>query len=475
MMFQRRFYRSSLNRNDITLKRLLLAIIFGFVSAIVIYSFFYVVRETFRVMQMGDILPNIVSETERLYYNYFFAGLSFVFGNSIAINLLFSRPQRVLHRLDTKRHRILNEQIFVNFNFSYWLTKIGLAIGIMTMCCTDFDFRPYLLTAILLLLVLFLESWKTLSLVLKKNRYKYQLLNLLTLVLLSFGLAQVDIIDYKSLDENALRSNPIVNQPHVDFYNEDRFMYGRAIYFKIDVDDKNEPVIYDEYGKKIPLNYIPLKIIEERMYLREELQDKFIVWLIANKDIDLIHIKKIEAELLMVNQWKIVYDVYNDDLLSRRFERRGLKKYISLYVERFLVDGEIIPLPYFVEESKAYKDTLRISIGDDIKVNGLPISKDILIRKFKNSVNTNTAFEYQYNTDTKYQTYITVFSAHSQAVDELRKKEQTIFPENPQFLEYSEYKKFSDEQWKLKKKYPLTIIEKFSETPDPENQPHSVD
>jgi hypothetical protein len=103
MKLKRRFYDSKVNFKNITHERLILGIVIGLASAFTIYSFFYVVRETFRVMSGGIRYSQfiyIVSETNRNFYNLFFASMSLIFGNSIAINFILSKPQNIFSRND---------------------------------------------------------------------------------------------------------------------------------------------------------------------------------------------------------------------------------------------------------------------------------------------------------------------------------------------------------------------------------------
>lgn len=88
MKLKRRFYDDSINFDNLSVKRLVLGIVIGLVSAFTAYSFFYVLRETFRVFSFGTMnygfqnSQNIISETNRNFYNLFFAGLSLILGNS---------------------------------------------------------------------------------------------------------------------------------------------------------------------------------------------------------------------------------------------------------------------------------------------------------------------------------------------------------------------------------------------------------
>ncbi|MCF7569026.1 hypothetical protein L3X37_11720 [Sabulilitoribacter arenilitoris] len=50
MKLNRRFYDSSVRFKNISLERVVLEIVLGLASSLIIYSFFYVMRETFRVI-----------------------------------------------------------------------------------------------------------------------------------------------------------------------------------------------------------------------------------------------------------------------------------------------------------------------------------------------------------------------------------------------------------------------------------------
>lgn len=186
MKLRRLFYDSSVNFRNISISKVVFATVIGICSSIVIYSFFYVLRESFRVMSIWfDYVPQILSEENRSYYNLFFAGLSVVLGNSIALNFVFSKPQKITHTFNSKRKRLLNDNIFLSFNFSYWFAKIGLVFGVFSMCCMDFEFLPYFKNlSFLLLAVLYLESHKSLGQLLHNSqRLKFGLVNFLVLLL----------------------------------------------------------------------------------------------------------------------------------------------------------------------------------------------------------------------------------------------------------------------------------------------------
>ena len=463
MKFKRRFFDSTLNFKHISKERLILGIIIGLVAAFTIYSFSYVLRETFRLSSVPfDGRPNIISEANRNFYNIFFAGLSIIFGNSIAINFILSQPQHVFSRHNIKRSRILNDQIFLNFNFGHWFLKMGLVMGAFSMCCMDFPYLPYFyFPFILLLIIMFLDTWKTLIQVLGIKGYKWFLLHFLVVIVLTLLLSRIDIVDYKAMDELSLKSNPIIDLPHSDFYNWENGRRDMIVQFELLKDAHNNLNIITEDKMRISLNDVVHAINAKRASIREELIPLLYVRISAEKDLDLIYVKNFEAELYKAGQWKIIYEVYNDNIYTNRFDFRGITKAITKNVLAFRADkNDTIPPPPgydLLMEETPINDTLKIAIGHTNSIDGIDIPKHMLDRKFKNYINPKTIFEYQFNLDTKYQDYITVLAAHFKATDQLRKQNQHIFEEN----EYYHSDEYREEQEKLREEFPIRVIERL--------------
>ena len=73
--------------------RLITGIILGVAFAFALYSFFYLFRETFRVLSITrhyDLL--ILTKWQAFYSNLFFAFISTVFGQSVCFSYWFNRP-----------------------------------------------------------------------------------------------------------------------------------------------------------------------------------------------------------------------------------------------------------------------------------------------------------------------------------------------------------------------------------------------
>ncbi|MFI1771782.1 hypothetical protein [Thalassobellus citreus] len=462
MKFSRLFYDSRVSFKRVPTNWVVISIMIGLLSTLTIYSFLCALNEAFRLFSFGyDDTPHIFNSSERRFYNLFFAGLSIVFGNSITILSITSRPSRVISRLNPLRKRIINDQIFLNFSFSYWFVKIGFVFGVITMCCVDINFLPsFKLYAYLLLFVLYLESWKALSRVLPKNRIKIQFLHLVILIVLSFGLSWVNVIDYKSIDKGLLENNPIINLPSSKFHDEPLGWRNPRVSFKVELDTKGDLAIYTERRERIDLNELPNIIVHERKQLREELIHFMFVQISADKNLDIRYIKKIEAELISINQSRVLY-VISEDTLTKSYDVNSIKFKISKGVLS-LKDTTNIRIPFYFNmpyfsENQIPMDTLRVSVGSLVKVNNSIIFDKKLSEEFKNYINEDVLFEYSYQKEATYQDYINVLSAHREAVEELRHKNQKFFKKH----RWDNYKDYRDEQDKLRIQFPMQLIEKF--------------
>ncbi len=480
MKFQRLFYNSSVNFKKLTKQRVVIGILLGLLSAFTIYSFFYVIREAYRAISLGFMnygfwsFQNgeyILSEKDRSFYNLFFSGLSLILGNSIVFLFLFSGPNNVLNRFDSRRKRLLNDQIFLSFNFSYWFTKIGLVFGVFSMCCMDFEFLPYFKPlAYLLLIVLYLETWKNLSLIVKKKRFKIQVLHFLVMICLTMGLSKIDVLNYKAIDETSLVNNPIIDFPESEFCHEKEYSWRNTrLALKLKLNDQGELDIFTEDRLKIniaDIDYITrLKIAS----IREELYYLLSASILADKELDVRYIKAVEAELYLAGIRMIDYEIYTEnqnggyyyenDIIKRKINKSVLGFKVKNLVKKDTILQIMLPPlpPPPLEARHEFQDTIRITLSKELKFNEKSISKENIEQKLKGAINPNTLIMYEINRNTTYQDYITTLSIHNRAAEALRKVEQTIFKDdNDPYMNYDIYRK---EQRKLREKYPVNIIE----------------
>ena len=178
-----------------------------------------VLRGTRKTIQLGEHLhvvavtarpvdsgPKLVSG-ELYFYNLFFSFIAVIFGQSICLNFWINRPKTFLTKLNYRKTSILNDQGILNNSFINWFAKFAtlflLFFSVMTKGYYVFSFYPdYNYFFILIIIVLYLQSWNTTRLTFKNRSIKWFLISALILSGLAFLISQINIIDYKKFGTN---------------------------------------------------------------------------------------------------------------------------------------------------------------------------------------------------------------------------------------------------------------------------------
>ncbi|MFB6317492.1 ExbD/TolR family protein [Saccharicrinis sp. FJH54] len=192
-------------------KRITTGCFIGFLFAVSIYGLLFVSREAVRYYSVEwDKNIWILNDHEVWFYNLFFAYISFIFGQSVSFLIWFYKPVRNKKR-NRKRMVIINDQLNLNAFFLSWFAKLGFGYGLYFATeCNYFTFSllpQYKFLFVLIIFVLFLNSWMHIRRHYKKNALKWMGFSFLIISLFSFGLSFINIIDYKSINESVLKQN----------------------------------------------------------------------------------------------------------------------------------------------------------------------------------------------------------------------------------------------------------------------------
>ncbi|WP_282044220.1 hypothetical protein [Winogradskyella flava] len=465
------FYNSNVDFKAISRKRFFLSVLLGLASAVLIYSFFYVLRETDRMMFLDfENRPVVIKEGDRQLFNLFFAAISIILGNSVAISFLFSRPQQAFSTRNNKRNRILNDQAFLGFNFIHWFAKVWFLFATFSSQFMGSKFiTNFLWPSIFLIIVLYLDSWKSLSLVIKKYKLKVILIHLTTFLLLIFCLSRLNVIDYKSIDELSYKQRPTIEVPNSKFKDEkyERRYYNYLV-FRMNSTSENQVGLFNEQNEPIKLYDVYAYINNWQDELVEELKPRATPRLRANKDVPIRYIKEFELLLFQYGQYKIIYEVGNDDESTKRFYNNQIKYSISPSLhEAFPREPHEPPRPpYFdyINELNS-SDTIFVNVGKTVVFDNRIVKPNDLVTEFQKHIDSLTVFEYVYTDNTTYQDFINVLSAHKMAILEL-KMSNSKFDYEEMILEihrnqFSRDEKLNAERDRLRKNFPQLITEKF--------------
>jgi hypothetical protein len=155
----------------------------------------------------------VLSDKEVNFYNLFFAFVAVIMAQSACFAFWFDRPRRFLERGHHRNTTIVNDQRALNWYFLNWFSKLAVFFGIMFGLAFYggfyvFSFYPdYNYLFILIVVVLFLQSWSTLRLSFKRKSLKMMLVSMIVVSAVAFGLSRINFVDYKGINQCILSKN----------------------------------------------------------------------------------------------------------------------------------------------------------------------------------------------------------------------------------------------------------------------------
>lgn len=434
-----------------------LALIFGFIF----YSWLCVLRESIRLINYSFIYLPVYDESHRFEFNFFFAMLSLIFANSLFITFYLRNDKSFLSPKNPRRNRILNDQIFLNAFYMNWMSRMFFVLGFISF---GLFFSEFKFCILLLLLVLYLESWKTISLVIGKGFLKLKLLNLLVLIFIALIWANINVVDYKNLQEVVKKVNPEVNLPKSDFFGPNEIRFGFVYNMDVKVLNSDSGLkLYSGYNQILDWDDLNNYINQYKNY-SHRIEGRLRIS--ADLDTDMADIKLIEAEGAIAGLGEVYYTISDGYWYTTWDAMKGLKK--PLLLCEGIIDSTGIPLPSlsYVDVNtykQKFSKVIVVKIGKKVTFNGLLIPQDEWYDQFKNHVDTTSLFQYIYSKQLDYQDYINVLKTHLKAVDDLRK--ENVLVEYESCYEEGMYKdnwtELEEDQNRLIKDFPINVIEKI--------------
>lgn len=333
MTLKKKFLQPQIMFLEISRFRLVVGIVLGMAYSFAFYSFLYVCREVFRVLSVdfyNDMF--VLSDSEVNFYNLFFALISVIFGQSVCFNFWFDKPRAFQDRFNRRRLSIVNDQRVLNWYFLDWFAKMGVAFGIMFVLTLHggqyvFSFYPkYNYIFVLIVIVLFFQTWNTLRWTFLRRSLKWFLLSIAILSVVSVGLSRVNLIDYKAINDNYLKNNIQFSYqlmlPESDIYSR---VERRSLVMNLFIVQDTtlykapEPIIIIE-NQVVGLKGMCEKIEKFQESLHEYDRSIFTVLIFIHRDIKMGFVNQLKNELSNCGVSRIAYAVVpTQPLYDQRF------------------------------------------------------------------------------------------------------------------------------------------------------------
>ena len=198
----------------------------GFVVSILLsfslYQFFIFGRDLLRLFTLSDNFNYLeFTDKELFFYNLFYAFLALIIGQSFFLKIVFDTNKTFGEkRIQFKRKKIVHNQNIWIWFFFLWFFRFATMYSFLNMVgfgqkvnyapvfyeyFSFYEEYPYLF--VLIILVLFLQSWQGLGLTIR-NYFKYLMGSFLLLSVLAFGFSQINLVDFESYFKEQHAQNP---------------------------------------------------------------------------------------------------------------------------------------------------------------------------------------------------------------------------------------------------------------------------
>lgn len=469
MALKKGFLTPEISELNISKKQLIIAIVLWLSLSFAFYSLFYIAREAFRFTSTFDsIYIWIFTEEETFFYNLFFAFITTILSQSVIIAYLVYQAKKAFQNKRFRRSDIFNDHTFVNWNFLSWFAKAAVCYGIWmgsvgASFYYSFSLYPdYKIVFILIPIFLFHSSWNSLLRIFKRKVYKWFLLSALSITILSFGLANINLTDYQSLNELVLSKNPFhnyqLNRVRSDIYNRiEKRDLVEDIYLVNPKHKglKNQPLIVVN-GQEIEIEQLKVTIEDlQNSHYEEDL--RFLTFnMLIDKSIPMDFINQVKFQMSLASVGRVAYSVIPCDF-------KAIDNYmysIGLNMRNPTIgDGISPPVSFDIlySDLKNFEDAYPIYLisKSQCMINGSLMNNDDKYDRFRSIIlnDFNPEFVFYINENLSFEDYFEVLYAFRKALLDIKN-------------EYSFYmflKHYDDLDWDqrkiVNKKYPARLYE----------------
>lgn len=432
-MLNRSFLHTETELFKIPKSRLIMGLFSGLFFAFCFYALLYLARESFRILSLTDDYDLwILTDKEVSFYNLIFAFISVIFAQSICFAFWFDRPLKLLSKRKFQRKTIVNDQRALNTYFLFWFSELAIVFGLIFGLTYQGGFYTFSLypkynyVFVLIIFVLFLQTWNTIRRTNKKHSLKWMFISLFIVSTIAFGLSKVNFIDYNEINNIALQKNiPYkynLELPESNCYeskSEVRYLTKHIYVVRNKQNENSIPQIFVDNQEVTLANLF--KNISDFQATKNESDILMCTYqLHIDKTIKMKFINELKKELANSNAVRIAYAIVPT---NTKYDKRFYKDY-SLGVRLPKYDSENYKLENAYKELKKYKNIIEIKTTDSIEyqINGVTCSVENLKQLIKEKIESNPNYivKFYINDNVDFSVYFNVISKTKKAVNELR-------------------------------------------------------
>lgn len=303
----------------------------GFIVSILLslslYLFFVTCRDFTRLLTFTYNYNFLeLNSNELFFYNLFYAILSLLVGLSYFLKIVFDKNKNIYEkRIQFKRKKIVHDQNILTWFFLLWFIRTaGLTAFLYMNFNTDYPidfyydlnfYSDYKHLFILILIVLFLQSWQGLSSTIS-NYPKYLIGSFILISVLAFGFTKINLTNFENFFKKQHAENPYIKKnielPKIHF-TESLSLRNKEL--EIFVSKKGE--IYFS-GEKRSLSEIKKILLEANSDAYYYHNFNSFVQLNIDKNTSLKHLYELKKIIATYTDFKIAYSAYPENLIHSK-------------------------------------------------------------------------------------------------------------------------------------------------------------
>ncbi len=451
---------------DLSPKKISIGIALGLCYAFAFYAFLDGIREVFRLFTINEYQDlMLLTPEQRQFYNRFYAFLSVIFGQSGCFTFWLDRPKSFFDKRNHRKTTIVNDQRVLNWYFLHWFAK--LTIVIITFYSAFYEngsntlsFYPdYKYVFVLILVVLYLQTWTTIRFTFKEKSGKWLFASAILLSLVAYGLSFVSIIDHKAINESVLSKNIFhtydLHLPESAYTeNQNNRSMVEQIYvanFCENSPRKRSMIIID--NEKIEFHDLESRIIETLSERKEYERHRIVYELFIERSTKMTFVTKLNQTLAEAGVYRISYAVSPETTTSQKYHFQGHTFPFHLPMWKGALFDPQRMLNLFSSIPNCIK--IQQTESGQLIIRNTPVEASQLSTVLKQLIQAEPDHFIQYfiNADTEFLDYIKVLAATRIAVDELRQDYSlATFSKTYDNLD-------SHQQLEVRIKYPFRIVE----------------
>lgn len=423
---------------SLTKIRIISGVVLGLLYSFSLYSFLYIMRESLRILSVTDDYDVwLLSREEVNFYNLVLAFISVIIGQSTCFWYWNDRPRKLLEKNKRLRISILNDQRVLNWFFLYVFFQLAVFYGyyfgftIKGAFYTFSLYPDYKYLFILIIIVLFLNSWISILKIINGKRKFWFLASALVVSLISFSFSKINMIDYrainaiilnKSVYNNFLLDLPESNAEHLWYPN-----FKEPIYLAMSKgsDKKSIPVIIIN-NYEVAFDDLPI-VLSDLLSQIDEFRARFMAFrLIIHKGVPMQYVLRLQEELLKSGIHRVAYAIipHNPEFDQRYY--RDFSFNVRLPDFKYTKD-EIYKL---VSEADGIKNVILIQHVDSrlYIINDSLVLADELTRFYENIIreDSNYIILYEVNEKKSLEDYLIVLTSYAKVLHSMRDEHSII-------------------------------------------------